>query len=216
MSPTGTSGAAGHGYDAVDDASDASDGDGHGHGTHVATTAAGSAYGVAKEADVLGVRVLNDQGSGTTAQVVAGIDWVTRNAEGPAVANMSLGGGADEALDAAVRNSVAGVTYAVAAGNSSSDAGNYSPARVGEAITVGATDSDDGRAYYSNYGSAVDIFAPGSSITGGWNTSDTATPADNPDASAEAVGSALVDGATDGVVGDPGSGSPNRLLRVLE
>ena len=128
-------GRAAHGFDAVDN--DDSADDGNGHGTHVAGTIAGTAHGVAKKAKVVAVRVLDDNGSGTTEQVVAGIDWVTKNHQGPSVANMSLGGGADEALDEAVRKAIAsGVTFAVAAGNESSDASQGSPARVKEAITV--------------------------------------------------------------------------------
>lgn len=224
-----------HGYDAVDDDDDASDG--NGHGTHVASTAAGEAYGVAKEADIVAVRVLDDNGSGTTAGVVAGVDWVTDNADGPSVANMSLGGGADQVLDTAVENSInAGVSYAVAAGNSSADASGFSPARVDTALTVGATDNDDSRAVYSNYGSAVNIFAPGTNITAAWHTGDTATNtisgtsmasphvagvaalylADNPDASPADVTTALEGAATEGVVGNPGNGSPNLLLHVVE
>ncbi|MFJ3930439.1 MULTISPECIES: S8 family serine peptidase [unclassified Streptomyces] len=222
-----------NGYDAVDNDNTAQDG--HGHGTHVAGTVAGSSYGVAKKAKIVGVRVLNNQGSGTTAQVVAGIDWVTQNAQKPAVANMSLGGGVDSALDQAVRNSIAsGVTYAVAAGNSGANASNYSPARVAEAITVGSTTSSDARSSFSNYGSVVDIFAPGSSITSAWNSSDSATNtisgtsmasphaagaaalylADNTSATPAQVSTALADSATEGKVGNPGSGSPNRLLYV--
>ncbi|MFB6938933.1 S8 family peptidase [Streptomyces chartreusis] len=228
------SGRATYGYDAVDGDTTASDG--NGHGTHVATTIAGSTYGVAKKAKIVAVRVLDNSGSGTTAGVIAGIDWVTNNHSGPSVANLSLGGGASTTLDTAVRNSIAsGVTYAVAAGNSSANASSYSPARVTEAITVGATTSSDARASYSNYGSVLDIFAPGSSITAGWYTSDTATNtisgtsmatphvagaaavylASHTSATPAAVASALTGGATANVVTSPGSGSPNRLLKLV-
>ncbi|MFD7961366.1 S8 family serine peptidase [Streptomyces zaomyceticus] len=222
-----------NGYDAIDNDNVAQDG--HGHGTHVAGTVAGTSYGVAKKAKIVGVRVLNNQGSGTTAQVVAGIDWVTQNAVKPAVANMSLGGGVDTALDTAVRNSIAsGVTYAVAAGNDNSNASNYSPARVSEAITVGSTTNTDARSSFSNYGSVLDIFAPGSNITSSWNSSDSATNtisgtsmatphvagaaavylAGNPTATPAQVSTALTTAATPNVVTNPGSGSPNRLLYI--
>ncbi|WP_327693866.1 S8 family peptidase [Streptomyces sp. NBC_00459] len=228
------SGRATNGYDAVDGDSVAQDG--NGHGTHVATTIAGSTYGVAKAAKIVAVRVLDNAGSGTTAGVIAGIDWVTANHSGPSVANLSLGGGASTSLDTAVSNSIAsGVTYAVAAGNSSANASSYSPARVAAAITVGATTSTDARASYSNYGSVLDIFAPGSSITAGWNTSDTATNtisgtsmatphvagaaavylAGHTSATPAQVATALTGGATTGVVTSPGSGSPNRLLKLV-
>ncbi|MFH8988772.1 S8 family peptidase [Streptomyces sp. NPDC017940] len=221
------------GYDAIDNDNVAQDG--HGHGTHVAGTVGGTAYGVAKKARIVGVRVLNNSGSGTTAQVVAGIDWVTRNATKPAVANMSLGGPADSAIDTAVRNSIAaGITYAVAAGNESTNASTRSPARVTEAITVGATTNTDAKASYSNFGTVLDLFAPGSNITSAWNTNDTATStisgtsmasphvagaaalyvAENPTATPAQVSTALTTAATPNVVGSPGTGSPNRLLYV--
>ena len=155
----------------------------NGHGTHVAGTVGGSTYGVAKNVRLVAVRVLNCSGSGSTAGVIAGVDWVTGNhaAGAPAVANMSLGGGASSSLDSAVNRSINdGVTYAVAAGNGNiigmaQNACNYSPARTPNAITVGATTSSDAKASYSNYGNCVDWFAPGSSITSAWYSSNTAT-----------------------------------------
>ena len=231
---TQISGRASYGYDAVDGDTTASDG--NGHGTHVATTIAGTTYGVAKKANIVAVRVLDASGSGTTAGVIDGIEWVTENHTTPAVANMSLGGSASTSLDTAVANSIAdGVTYAVAAGNSSANASSYSPARVSTAITVGATTSADAKASYSNYGSTLDIFAPGSSIVAGYNTSDTATAtlsgtsmatphvagaaavylAGHTSATPAAVASALVNGATSGVVTSAGTGSPNKLLKLV-
>ncbi|WP_306337931.1 S8 family peptidase [Streptomyces sp. KL118A] len=230
------SGRAVNGYDAVDGDNTAQDG--NGHGTHVATTIAGKTYGVAKKAKIVAVRVLDNNGSGTTAGVVAGIDWVTSNhaAGAPAVANMSLGGGASTTLDNAVKKSVAdGVSYAVAAGNANTNAANTSPARVPEAITVGATSNTDARASFSNYGSVLDIFAPGVNIKAGWNTSDTATNtisgtsmatphvagaaavylAGHTSATPAQVSSALTNGATPNVVTSPGSGSPNKLLKIV-
>ncbi|MFD9048010.1 S8 family peptidase [Streptomyces zaomyceticus] len=282
-----------NGYDAVEGDTVAQDG--NGHGTHVATTIAGTTYGVAKSARIVAVRVLDNNGSGTTAGVIAGIDWVTSHhtAGAPAVANLSLGGGASTALDNAVKNSIAdgvtyavgggaaqrgrtphhapphpppgprrgarptnpshgggastalanafkktsadGDTYAVAAGNSGVNASSTSPARVPAAITVGATSNTDAKASWSNFGSVLDIFAPGVSITAGWNTSDTATStisgtsmatphvagaaaiylAGHPSATPAQVATALVNGATTGKVTSPGSGSPNRLLRIV-
>ena len=155
------------GFDAVTSGGSAADC--HGHGTHVAGTVGGTTYGVAKNVQLYAVRVLDCDGSGTYSQVLAGIDWVTANRVRPAVANMSLGGGFSAALNQAVTNSIAaGVTYAVSAGNSASDACSFSPASTPDAITAAATDVGDHFAYFSNYGSCVDIAAPGVDITSAW------------------------------------------------
>ena len=164
------------GYDFVDKDADASDC--HGHGTHVAGTAGGTAYGVAKGATVVSVRVLDCNGSGYNSGIIAGVDWVTAHhqAGAPAVANMSMGGPASSALDQAVINSIAdGVSYAVAAGNSDANACNYSPGRVSAALTTAASTSSDKKASFSNHGTCVDWYAPGAAITSAVMTSDTST-----------------------------------------
>ncbi|MGH3369314.1 MAG: S8 family peptidase, partial [Nocardioidaceae bacterium] len=163
------------GYTAIADGQGTNDC--NGHGTHVAGTVGGSTYGVAKAVTLKPVRVLDCAGSGTNSGVIAGVDWVTGNKTGPAVANMSLGGGVSSALDSAVQSSInAGVTYAVAAGNDNgADACNGSPSRVGAALTVGSSTSSDARSSFSNIGTCLDLFAPGSSITSAWHTSNTAT-----------------------------------------
>jgi subtilisin family serine protease len=138
----------------------------HGHGTHVGGTVGGNTYGVAKGVKLRGVRVLDCNGSGSFSGVIAGMDYVRLNAVKPAVANMSLGGGFNSSVNTAANNLAnSGVFLAVAAGNNSADACNYSPASAASATTVGSTTSTDARSSFSNFGTCVDIYAPGSSIT---------------------------------------------------
>jgi subtilisin family serine protease len=148
----------------------------NGHGTHVAGTVGGNLYGVAKGVTLVSVRVFGCSGGAPYSRVIAAVDWVTANAAKPAVVNMSLGGPTHLATDAAVRNSIAsGISYAVSAGNDSQDACRATPARVREAMTIGSTVRDDSRSSFSNVGDCVDWFAPGSSITSAWATSNTDT-----------------------------------------
>ena len=221
------------GQDFVDN--DADPNDCHGHGTHVAGTVVGTKYGIAKAAKVVAIRVLNCQGSGSNSGVIAGVDWVALNASKPAVANMSLGGGFSSALNDAVARAVAaGVTFAVAAGNSNANACNSSPSSEPSALTVGATTISDAKASYSNYGSCVDIQAPGSSITSDWIGSATATNtisgtsmasphvagaaalvlAGNTNLTPAQVATQLISNATSGVVTGLPSGTVNKLLYV--
>jgi subtilisin family serine protease len=212
----------------------------NGHGTHVAGTTGGTTWGVAKAVRLVAVRVLDCSGSGSYSGVIAGVDWVTAKHVKPAVANMSLGGGASSSLDEAVRNSIAaGVTYSVAAGNGdmigrAQNACNYSPARVTEAITVGATNSSDQKASWSNYGDCVDLFAPGVSITSAWYNSDSDTKTisgtsmaaphvagvaalylqANPGASPAAVAQAIHDASTKNIVTSSNTAN-NHLLYSL-
>jgi len=224
------SGRANAGFTAINDGNGTNDC--NGHGTHVAGTVGGSTWGVAKDVELWAVRVLGCNGSGTNSGVIAGVDWVAANAQLPAVANMSLGGGSSTALDDAVRSAISsGVTFVVAAGNDNADACNGSPNRVAEAITTGSSTSSDSRSSFSNWGSCVDIFAPGSSITSTWinSNSDTNTISGtsmaaphvagaaalyldaNTTAAPTEVFNALVDNATTGRLSSL-NGSPNRLL----
>ncbi|WP_395854351.1 S8 family peptidase [Cystobacter fuscus] len=205
----------------------------HGHGTHVAATVGGRVYGVAKGVQLHAVRVLDCGGSGSTAGVISGVEWVAQNRQLPAVANMSLGGDKSQALDDAIRQAIAtGVTFVVAAGNDNQDACAVSPARTPEAITVGATEGSDKRASFSNFGSCVDVFAPGRDISSAWFSDDNATKLlsgtsmasphvaglaalvleRNPTAVPADVAAVLVDNSTPGKVANAGRCSPNRLM----
>jgi subtilisin family serine protease len=218
------------GYTAINDGRGTNDC--NGHGTHVAGTVGGATWGVAKSVRLVPVRVLDCNGSGTNSGVIAGIDWVRYNHIKPAVANMSLGGGASSAVDTAVNNlNSAGVTVVVAAGNDNDNACYYSPARASGVYTVASSTSSDYRSSFSNYGSCVEIFAPGSSIKSAWYTSNTATNTISgtsmasphvagaaalylqryPSASPSSVKGWLTNNATTGrITGE--NGSPDRLL----
>jgi subtilisin family serine protease len=230
------SGRATVGVDKIGDSRNGQDCDGH--GTHVAGTVGGTNYGVAKAVQLVAVRVLDCTGSGTWSGVIGGIDWVTANHTGPSVANMSLGGPASAAVDAAVSNSIAsGVTYVVAAGNGNQggvgqDACKYSPARVPAALTIGATDKTDTKSGWSNYGKCVDWFAPGVGIVSaqmggtsvGMSGTSMASPhtagvvalylSTVPAATPAQVSTALAAATTKGAVKSAGKGttSPNLLF----
>jgi len=208
-------------------------GDCNGHGTHVAGSIGGKTYGVAKEVELRAVRVLNCQGSGTNAGVVDGYNHIAANVvpEKLNLLSASLGGGFSQSSNDAI-NAVAdkGVVCVVAAGNNNANACNYSPASATRVITVGATTNSpmDNRASFSNFGTCVDIFAPGTSITSAYYTSDTATAVLSGtsmatplvsgsistlgakfDPSFESLKKLISSYATANVVINPGTGSPN-------
>ncbi len=206
-----------------------------GHGTHVAGTVAATTYGVAKQADVYGIRVLDCNGNGTVSGVVAGMNWVAGNHASPAVANLSLGGSTSTTLDNAITGLFnAGVLPVVAAGNSDANACGESPARAPLALTVGSTTSSDARSWFSNWGSCVDLFAPGSSILSLGIANDNATVtysgtsmasphvagvaalylSSDPSATPAEVSNAILNDTSNGKVSDP-MGSPNKLLYSL-
>ncbi|KAK2592734.1 Cuticle-degrading protease [Conoideocrella luteorostrata] len=153
---------------------DGEDADGNGHGTHVSGTIGSRSYGVAKKTQIYGVKVLSDQGSGSTSGIIAGMDFAIedskqRSCPKGVVANMSLGGGRSQSLnDAAAQMIQSGVFLAVAAGNDHRDASGFSPASEPTVCTVGSTDSSDSLSSFSNYGQVVDILAPGSNILSTW------------------------------------------------
>jgi aqualysin 1 len=205
----------------------------NGHGTHVAGTLGGTSYGVAKGVQLHAVKVLDCSGSGSWSGVIAGIDWVTQNRRLPAVANMSLGGLYNQAVNDAIEGSIrSGVSYAVAAGNNAWDACIFSPASAPGALTVAATARDDSQAWFSNWGTCVDLYAPGDSISSPWIGSDTdnrilsgtsmASPhvagmaalylETHPLGSPAAVAQALATVATQGQIKSIGTGSPNLLV----
>ncbi|MEU8707789.1 S8 family serine peptidase [Streptomyces sp. NPDC048565] len=224
-------GRVGAGYDAIGDGRNGEDC--NGHGTHVAGTVAGATYGVASGASLVPVRVLNCEGSGTWAGIIAGLDWIARNAEQPAVVNASLGGPASSAVDDAFDAVAAdGTLPVVAAGNENQDACDVSPARAEDALAVGATDDQDRQATFSNWGTCVSLYAPGVDIVsaklGGGSTKLSGTSMagphvagaaalykeQHPDASPQEVADGLADEATTGVLTGLGAGSPDRLLHT--
>ncbi|HEY0015971.1 MAG TPA: S8 family peptidase [Longimicrobium sp.] len=219
----------------VYDATGGNGADCNGHGTHVAGIIGATSYGVANRVTLHGVRVLNCTGSGTSAGVIAGVDWVRVNRVNPAVANMSVGGGFSTALNTAVNNLAnSGVFVSVGAGADNASACNVSPASAASAMTVAASTSTDAKASYTNYGSCVDIYAPGSSIISTWHTSTTATntisgtsmaaphaagvaaryKATYGNAATATIDTWIKNRATANVITGNPTGTPNRLLYV--
>ncbi|MFF5724392.1 S8 family serine peptidase [[Kitasatospora] papulosa] len=224
-------GRVGAGYDAIGDGRDGEDC--NGHGTHVAGTVAGATYGVAPAASLVPVRVLDCEGSGTWAGIIAGLDWIAQNTEQPAVVNASLGGPASSAVDDAFDALAAeGTLPVVAAGNEDQDACDVSPARADGVLAVGASDNRDRQATFSNWGTCVWLYAPGVDIVsarlGGGSTKLSGTSMasphvagaaalykeQHPDASPQDVADALATEATPDVLTGLGAGSPDRLLHT--
>jgi len=212
--------------------------DRQGHGTHCAGTAGGTTFGVASTASLHAVKTLSDRGSGARSWQMAAIDWITVNGARPAVLSMSLGGrGADPSYTASIGAATdAGVVVVVAAGNSNSDACNFSPAFAAAAITVGSTTSRDARSSFSNYGRCVEIWAPGSSIRSASVRSDTGSTslsgtsmacphvsgaaalilAADPSKNSQKVLQTMYDNGIENILTDLKSGDTNSLLYVGE
>lgn len=225
------------GYDGIKDGNGTNDC--YGHGTHVAGTIAGANVGVAPDAYIVPVRVFNCSGGSSGSAFYGGLqfvldDWAAKGYP-PAVVNMSLSGSADSVLDNAMSIMAGeGLFIAVAAGNNNANACSYSPARSAAVTTAGSTTSTDVRSSFSNYGSCVDIFAPGSSITSTYITSNTtlsfmsgtsmAAPhvtgaaarylSSFPEAGKQEITDAILNSATKNVLSNIGTDSPNRLLNV--
>ncbi|MEU9865725.1 S8 family peptidase [Streptomyces sp. NPDC047971] len=218
------------GFDAIGDGR--SGADCNGHGTHVGGTVAGERYGVAREAALVSVRVLDCRGSGSWSGIIAGMDWVARNAVQPAVLNGSLGGPRNTAADnAATALAGRGVLPVFAAGNESANACDVSPAGAADVLTVGATDHRDDETDFSNYGACLDLYAPGAAIVSARLGGDTiamsgtsmAAPhvagvavlarAQTPSATPAAVSTWITDHTVKGELVVSG-GSPNRLLQT--
>jgi subtilisin family serine protease len=199
------------GFTAIDDGRGTKDC--AGHGTHVAGTIGGAAYGVAPAVALVAVRTLGCDGSGETSGVIAGIDWAARDHRaGPAVANLSLAGPASESVDVAIRGLIDdGVTVTVAAGNEDENACDSSPAREPAALTVTASDRDDRRASFSNHGPCVDLFAPGVDIVSDWHTGATATE----ELSGTSMASPHAAGAAALLLGDAPGSTPAQVARRL-
>ncbi len=200
--------------------------DGNGHGTHVAGTIAAKnngqgVVGVAYDASVVAIKVLGDNGSGSTSGIVQGIDYVSSVANAGDVANMSLGGGASTSLDDAVKNAAAdGILFALAAGNDSQNANNSSPARANGAniYTISAMDSNDRFASYSNFGNPpVDFCEPGSAVQSTYKNGGYATLSGTSMATPHFAGILLIKGknfATSGTVKNDPDGNADTIARL--
>ncbi|MFJ5136105.1 S8 family peptidase [Streptomyces sp. NPDC088707] len=217
------------GFDAIGDGRYGQDC--NGHGTHVAGTVAGGTYGVARKANLVSVRVLGCDGRGSYSGMIAGLDWVAKNARQPAVLNGSLGGDRSVALNnAATALAAAGVLPVIAAGNSSKDACDVSPASAAGTVTVAASNVWDEETSFSNHGRCVEFFAPGQDIVsarmGGGSVAMSGTSmaaphvagvaalykAQYPTASPAEISQWLDGNSTKGVLNNLSTGTPDKLL----